>query len=213
MRRKQRLPLIIGILTLALIFSSIGFVVGYYRYSSLISKEKLERQKEQELLQALIKAQEDSWYNMNKGNETQVTSYGDIIGTNTVLINKILYTQCEDVIEEEEKPTSDLIGLNKKGFEDYLAANRLNWDLESFSKEEIILIKRENKVCPNDYVVSVNKGYIAVYKYDKDGEKKLIDQTEIPINVLPTVDQEKLQRGIIVKTLDEVNQLLEDYSS
>ena len=213
MRRKKMWPLILSILTLALVFSSIGFTVGYYRYSSQISQEKLERQKEQERLNALIKAQEDSLYNLNKDNEMSVTKYGDTISKETTLVYKILYTQCQSVIEKMEQPSLELIGLNEKGFEEYLKQNHPNWEIESFSKKDIIVIKRENKICPNHYVISVNEGYIAIYKYDEDGTKSLVDQTEIPINLLPTVDQEKLQRGILVETMEDVNQLLEDYSS
>lgn len=213
MRRKKIWPLILSILTLALVFSSIGFAVGYYRYSSQISQEKLERQKEQELLNALIKSQEDSLYNINKDNEMTVTKHGDTISKETKLVYKILYTQCQDVIEKKEQPSLELIGLNKNGFEEYLKQNHPNWEIESFSKNEIIIIKRENRICPNHYVISVNKGYIAIYKYDEDGIKSLVDQTEIPINLLPTVDQEKLQRGILVETMEDVNRLLEDYSS
>lgn len=213
MRRKKVFPLIISFLILALVFGSIGFVVAYYKYSGQIAKEKLERQKDQELLQALIKAQEDSLYNINKNNETTVTNYNDIINNETQLIYKTLYTQCEDIIEEKQKPTSELIGLNKDGFKEYLTKNQLDWEIESFSKEKVVLLKQVNKTCPNHYLVSVNKGYIAIYRYDEDSNKELIEQTDISINILPTIDQEKLQKGILVDTRKEVNELLEDYSS
>jgi len=213
MRIKNRLSLIIGVLTLALFFSSIGFVVGYYRYSGQISQEKLERQKEQEILNALIKAQQDSFYNFNKQDETAVTNYGDTITKDTIIIYKILYTQCQNTIEEREPAKLELIGLNEKGFEEYVNKNLTNTEIQSFSKEQIILEKRENRVCPNHYLISVNNGYIVIYQYDEDGVKQLVDQTGIPITILPIVDQEKLQRGILVESLEDVNELLEDYSS
>jgi len=213
MRIKNRLSLIIGVLTLALFFSSIGFVVGYYRYSGQISQEKLERQKEQEILNALIKAQQDSFYNFNKQDDTAVTNYGDTITKDTIIIYKILYTQCQNTTEEREPAKLELIGLNEKGFEEYVNKNLTNTEIQSFSKEQIVLEKRENRVCPNHYLISVNNGYIAIYQYDEDGVKQLVDQTGIPITILPIVDQEKLQRGILVETLEDVNELLEDYSS
>ncbi|MFW5649411.1 MAG: BofC C-terminal domain-containing protein [Candidatus Alkaliphilus sp. MAG34] len=213
MRRRRVLPLIISFLMLALVFGSIGFVAAYYRYSGQMAEEKFERQKEQELLQALIRAQEDSSYNIDKNNEIGVTNYNDTISYETQLVYKTLYTQCEDIIEEVQRPAFELVGLNKDGLEEYLIENQLDWEIESFTKERVALLKQVNKVCPNHYLVSVNKGCIAIYKYDEDGNKELVMQTDIPVNILPILDQEKLQKGILVNTRTEVNQLLEDYSS
>ncbi len=213
MRRRRVFPLIISFLVLALVFGSIGFVAAYYKYSGQIARERSERQKEQELLQALIKEQENCSHNIDRSNEVTVTNYNDIINNKTELIYKTLHTQCEDIIEEVQKPEPELIGLNKDGFKEYLTKNQLNWEIESFSKEKVVLSRQVNKVCPNHYLVTVNKGYITIYKYNEDGSKELVEQTDIPINILPVMDQEKLQKGILVDTKKEVNQLLEDYSS
>ncbi len=213
MRRRRVFPLIISFLVLALVFGSIGFVAAYYKYSGQIARERSERQKEQELLQALIKEQENCSHNIDRSNEVTVTNYNDIINNETKLIYKTLHTQCEDIIEEVQKPEPELIGLNKDGFKEYLTKNQLNWEIERFSKEKVVLSRQVNKVCPNHYLVTVNKGYITIYKYNEDGSKELVEQTDIPINILPVMDQEKLQKGILVDTKKEVNQLLEDYSS
>lgn len=214
MRRKRRVfPLTISFFILALVFGSIGFATAYYRYSGQIAKEKIERQQEQELLQALIKAQEDSSCNINKNNEIIAANYNDTINNETQLIYKTLYAQCEDTIEEIQNATSELIGLNEDGFKEYLTENQLDWEIESFSKERIVLSKQVDTICPNYYLVSVNNGCIAIYRYDENNNRRLIEQTDIPINILPIIDQEKLQKGVLLETMDEVNRLLEDYSS
>ena len=212
MKRKNRVPLIIGAVIVALFFSSIGFGIGYYRYSAEIAKEKLARQNNQKQLEALIKAQQNSIHNVNN-DETMVTNYGDTISKETTILYKTRYTQCNDTIKETAEPTLELIGLNEKGLEKYIKENNSKWEIESFSKNEIVLVKMVNKVCPNHYLISVNNGYISIYKYEEDEEKVLIERTEVSIKNLPTVDQEKLQRGIIVETLEDVYQLLEDFSS
>ncbi len=213
MRRRRTLPLIVSFLILASVFSLIGFTAAYYKYSGQIAREKSERQEEQELLQALIRAQENSLHNVDKNSETAVTNYSDIINYETQLVYRTLYAQCEDVVDEVQGPILELIGLNKDGLEEYLIKNQLNWEIEGFSKEKVILLKRVAGICPNHYLISVNKGYIVIYKYNEYGDKELIKQTDIPVNILPIVDQEKLQKGILVNTEKEVNQLLEDYSS
>lgn len=104
MRRRRTLPLIISFLILAVVFGLIGFTTAYYKYSGQIAREKSERQKEQELLQALIRAQEDSLYNSNKNSETTVTNYNDTISCETQLVYRTLYAQCEDIDEEVQGP-------------------------------------------------------------------------------------------------------------
>jgi hypothetical protein len=132
MRRRRTLPLIISFLILAVVFGLIGFTTAYYKYSGQIAREKSERQKEQELLQALIRAQEDSLYNSNKNSETTVTNYNDTISCETQLVYRTLYAQCEDIDEEVQGPTLELIGLNRDGLEEYLIRNQLDWEIEGF---------------------------------------------------------------------------------
>lgn len=212
MRRKRFSPIVIMLIS-AIAFSSIGFMTAYYKYSKEIAQEKIERKKEQQLLQALINAQQSDLYNASKSNEKTVTSYNDIIDNKTQLIYKTLYTQCEHIIEENQQLTPELIGLNNEGLQKYLKANQLDLEIESFSKESVVLIRKIDKICPNHYLISVDKGYIAIYKYDKHSNKEILEKTDIPINILPVVDQERLQEGILLETMEEVNQLLEDYSS
>lgn len=211
--KKNKLSLVTGILTLALVFGFIGFTIGYYGQSNDISEAELNKEAQQKLINALLQAQENRIYNNDQKNNQTVINSGDTISKNTKLIYKIKYTQCGSIIEEEINPTMDLIGLNEEGLKNYVNQNYQNSEVESFSKQEVIIFKIENRVCPNHYMVSIHQGYIAVYKYDKEGNKHLVERTNIPVNRLPVIDQEKLQRGILLEDLKEVNQLLEDFSS
>ncbi|ABW19269.1 BofC C-terminal domain-containing protein [Alkaliphilus oremlandii] len=213
MRRKNKPSFILGVVIVALLFGSIGFGIGYYRYSSEIARQKQERRKEQDMLNALIKSQQESLNQFNNSSEAPVASHEDTLSRETKLVYKTIYTQCQDSTEDTVFPTSDLVGLNEKGLKEYLKKNKPNWEIEHFSKESITIVKRENKLCPDHYLVSVHNGYISIYQYDENGEKKLVEQTDVSVKSLPVVDQEKLQRGIILKTLEDVYQLLEDFSS
>lgn len=207
MRRKNNNSILWGILILIIFFSSLGFAGGYYTYSSKANKEKVGMQ-----LQKELEEQKYNSYLNNPRDGNVVLNFEDIIKEDTIIIYKTFYTQCEEFIEENQEPTLEIIGFNKDGLEKYLAKKTEKWAIETFSEKEVVLIKMENKVCTNHYLVSVKSGYIAIYKFDEEGMKYLIEQTSISIYPLPTVDQERLQKGILIKTLDNVNQLLEDYS-
>lgn len=217
MRRRRGLPSLLTIFIIAIIFTSIGFILAYYQFSGQMARERLDREEEERQLQALIEGRQDKIGNLNENpNEDRdiiVTRYRDTIDSNTSLIYKTLYSQCDHIVEEEGQVTEDLIGLNREGFQEYLISNQTGWEIESFEKVEITLLRQVNGACPDHYLVSVKGAYIAVYKYDKDNKKKLIEETDIAINILPIVDQEKLQKGILLETRQEVNKLLEDYSS
>lgn len=211
MRRKNKwsnkLSITIGVLTLAMVFGFIGFSIGYYRQSNQISQIDFNKQRQQQkLINSLLRTQDGI------KNQTVINT-GDTISQNTKIIYKTKYTQCGSIIEEEQPMDVDLIGLSEEGLKEYIYEKYQNSEVESFSNKKVVISKIENKVCPNHYKVSVHQGYIAVYKFDEEGEKHLVERTKIPVNHLPVIDQEKLQRGILVENLEEVNKLLEDYSS
>ncbi|HHT17697.1 MAG TPA: hypothetical protein GXZ77_08335 [Papillibacter sp.] len=61
------------------------------------------------------------------------------------------------------------------------------------------------------YCLRAENGRLAVYK--DDSEIRPLVETGIDIHQLRAVDREKLEKGIYVKTYEEVLQLLEDFNS
>ena len=63
---------------------------------------------------------------------------------------------------------------------------------------------------PAAYTLGVWEGQLAVFEGDAAFPNKLY---EVPISALPSAEQEKLRQGIVVQTIDELQLLLEDYTS
>jgi tetrahydromethanopterin S-methyltransferase subunit H len=61
------------------------------------------------------------------------------------------------------------------------------------------------------YCLRAVNGRVAVFR--DDSEIQLLAETGIDIALLRAVDREKLEKGICVKTYEEVLQLLEDFNS
>lgn len=92
-----------------------------------------------------------------------------------------------------------------------------NREVESISKYEIVLTEEQDVsydvTKANKYSVESNSGYVGIYKYDKDGKKSLVEETEIDVDALPRTVQDELQQGIVVNSQDEAYTKLEDMSS
>ncbi len=103
----------------------------------------------------------------------------------------------EDKIELSKFVTDDCIDE----WEDYALTKQ-----EELSKVNSDLTD-ENKT----YILKAEKEYINIYYLNEKGEAVLYRVTEIPIQFLSKEDVAKLEEGIEVKGLINVNQLLEDF--
>ncbi len=213
MRRRRNTPYVIGFFVVWLCFGVAGFVFGYY-YSPERDSEKplhiVEENTDDETRQQGIDI--NNFENNNELEEKPVSSYDLVVGEDTKVVFRTLYEKCQETNDEVKKPLNEMLGLKEKDFKEYTAQNLKEWQMVRFSGDEIVLFQRKNQVCPNHFLVSQEDGYIAIYKYDEEGKKNLVEKTQIPISVLPKLDQDKLNRGILLPTREEVNQLLEDYS-
>ena len=137
----------------------------------------------------------------------------NIVTNNTKIIFKTYYEKTRDTIIKERELPIMIVGKTLDELKDYLVANYGGWSIREINKDEVVLYQTTNQVSPNHYVIKNYNGYITIFQVDEEGNMKLINQTEIPMNSLSDVDRLKMEEGIIVKGIDGINQLLEDYSS
>ena len=65
----------------------------------------------------------------------------------------------------------------------------------------------------NKYSLEVEKGFIGLYKYNINGKRELIENTEIKLDSLPQSVQEEIQNGVVVDTQDDAYSRLESFDS
>lgn len=63
------------------------------------------------------------------------------------------------------------------------------------------------------YLVKEVGGVIKVFYYDEEGKEKLLRTTDIAFSLLSIVDQDLFQRGVIKHSIDELDELLQDFES
>ena len=137
----------------------------------------------------------------------------NIVTNNTKLVLRTYYEKTRDSTSKEMVLPKTLIGISLDELKRYLEENYVGWSIRDMNKDRVELYKVSNHVSPNHYIVKEYNGYITIFQVEEDGSMKLINQTEIPISSLSDMDRQKMSEGIIVKGIDGINQLLEDYSS
>ena len=78
--------------------------------------------------------------------------------------------------------------------------------LDNSLNEEIDLNLDEIKILDDNYMKSN-------YEYDINGNRELIENTEIKLDSLPQSVQEEIQKGVVVDTQDEAYSRLESFGS
>ncbi|RKD28036.1 BofC C-terminal domain-containing protein [Caminicella sporogenes DSM 14501] len=137
----------------------------------------------------------------------------ELVNKDTEIIFNILYKKTGEIVKDKVKVPITLVGMTLREFQDYIEKNYSDWKIKNISTNFVTLFKEKDGYIPNYYLIQNKDGYITIYKINEFGEKVLYQKTEIPLSVLSEVDKHKLEKGILVKSLDEVMSIIEDYSS
>lgn len=101
----------------------------------------------------------------------------------------------------------EIINLSK----DELRKLYSDWNIEKFSSNEIVLSKDIDTMCDEHFVLKLGKDNIEIYKSLENGKQKLYKSTNISRDYLTNVDIEKLEEGIYVYGISNLNSAIEDF--
>lgn len=87
-----------------------------------------------------------------------------------------------------------------------------DWEITSFSNEQVIMQRTITSLPPIAYTLSSVNDFIAIYRGAKN-LNDIIEITTIPTSHLPIEDKERLSRGISVLNRNDLIRRLEDFSS
>ncbi|HAZ37110.1 MAG TPA: hypothetical protein DCY71_04580 [Clostridiaceae bacterium] len=144
--------------------------------------------------------------------ETLNNDYKIVINNNTKITKINRYTMGM-VFEKktEEKPDSNLIGMDKDEAEKYF--KNIGYLMIEFTSKDVILVREKNSWCPGTFVVKDNEGYITIYDVDNNSNLIFKENTNMSTNMLPEVDKNEVIKGKTYETMDEVKSLISEYGS
>ena len=111
---------------------------------------------------------------------------------------------------------SELLNKTKEEIIAYLNEKYPNREVESITQYEILLSEKQvyNDITKkNKYSLEVSNQYLGIYKYDSNGQREVIENTQIKIDSLPQLAQEEIQKGILVDSEEEAYSKLGELSS
>ena len=152
---------------------------------------------------------ESNIINTNKAiNDVVATSGSDVkLSPNAYIIFEKHYTDCGHTIIEKQQINDDEVNKDEEYFKNAYS----DWEIESFSANEVKLYKEFQGNCDEHYLITVNDENIVVYSVDEDGNKTLKEETDIPVQYLPEEDVELLKKGITAYGQNELAKKLEDF--
>ncbi len=234
MRHKKAIMYFISFFSLSLLFSAC-YYLSYRHALNEFNEKAVERNEELRKIMASNNGKlpgEDNDSDLtkeNSGEETLDSSVAaDGMSDYTIKPSTVYKLQVYDVktgiTTEEYLPTpSYLIGLNRLEVIEYLdnytqelplsefEKGLISFQLVSFTKDEVVLKKTYNQdEVVYKYYLKAENGYIVAYYGDK---KTVFDYTSVSVENLPERDIEDLEAGILVKDLEQLYGLLENYSS
>ncbi|MDD4834451.1 MAG: hypothetical protein WCY24_03015 [Lutispora sp.] len=143
-------------------------------------------------------------------NQDKTTIEEDFVLQKSYKINYItIFTICEHRIEKKVDLPISYIGLSEAEFME----KNPGWNLAEINDDMIVLTKEIEAYCPKHFIIGIEGEYIAIYSYNDNGEKMLIEETDININTLTPEDQIILQSGIVADTEDDMEQKIEGFSN
>lgn len=184
----------------------IGFLMGLFIYDNKKNESKVIADANfSEVTDSCIDELEN--YEIAKLNLEETNASTTKISPNAIINFKICYQKCNHIIDSKQKISESLVNLTKEELQD----KYLDWDIERFTENNIILYKEENRMCDEHYILKQENGCIAIYKLDEKNNESLLETTDIATEYLPEKDLKKIKKGIIVYTKQDLNKLLEDY--
>ncbi len=180
------------------------------------------------LLQSLSKQEHATAFqadgtNREAGGALTATTEAKTIQADSDYILEVYDRERDYLSKYELNPPAYLVGLDRKGLEQYVAdymehvpldefqMGLLSYEIVSFSGKKVVLRKvYDQSTVPYQYYLVVERGYLVVYYAD---QKTVYEYTGIEAAHLPEEDQVKLAYGIFLKDQSELYGLLQVYSS
>ncbi|MCL1913585.1 MAG: hypothetical protein FWG10_06880 [Eubacteriaceae bacterium] len=145
-------------------------------------------------------------------NDTAIQSVDvDKTTINTKFVYTVNYAKSVSTRTKEEKIPHALAGLTKEELADFVHG----WTIDYFGKDLVSLSRNVDSYSPENYTLSISyeDQSLALYGYDEDGQVYLVRLLDMPLANLEPWDVDELDRGITVFGEEELNRLLENYSS
>ncbi len=110
----------------------------------------------------------------------------------------------------------ELLDKTKEEIRTYLSEKYPDKEIDSITQHEIVLSEKaplNDKSKSNKYSLEIENGLVGLYKYDINGKRELVENTEIKLDSLPQAVQEEIQKGVLADSQEDAYSILESFGS
>lgn len=172
---------------------------------------RLENNNSLELLSSQEKVTDEciEEYNEYMSNEDDIVASSTELklSPNAELIIQKQYNKCNHIINEYAEILPEMVNRNQEEIEDMYS----NFTVETFNNNKLVVMKQENGVCGEHYILREENGNVIVNEINENDEEKLYERTSISTEYLTQTDLINLKNGIKIYGRENLNSFLEDY--
>jgi hypothetical protein len=198
---------VFSLILACLIISLSSFFIGYY-----LIQGKGQEKPQKDIMQSELDEKKPEDNDKDYEIATQPDEE-ELIGPYTVIEIITYYKECGHFISKVEKADSKIINMNEEEFKSYIHNINKDWRMVLFTHERVIIEEEREHLCPNHFIIGVEGDRIAIFKINEEGERVLYKIVDVEITMLKEIDQEKLKKGIVIDSEEEIGDVLENFIS
>lgn len=204
----------LGYFLLIIVFI-VGLSVGLYTGTNSIDNRKLSQNNNgnvepiQDVVIKKVQGKNEEENNSGEEKIVEVVRTEEKISPYAKLVIKKKFSKCNHTTVSIVDVPKELVNLPRKDLEEKYSG----WEIEKFSSDEVILYREIAANCEDHFVLKEKDGNIAIYNETDEDEMNLIEILSVNLDLLSEEDKNNLQEGIKIYGKDELNSLIEDYTS
>ncbi len=204
----------LGYFLLIIVFI-VGLSVGLYTGTNSIENRNLSQNNNgnvepiQDVVIKKVQGKNEEENNSGEEKIVEVVRTEEKISPYAKLVIKKKFSKCNHTTVSIVDVPKELVNLPRKDLEEKYSG----WEIEKFSSDEVILYREIAANCEDHFVLKEKDGNIAIYNETDEDEMNLIEILSVNLDLLSEEDKNNLQEGIKIYGKDELNSLIEDYTS
>lgn len=204
----------LGYFLLIIVFI-VGLSVGLYTGTNSIENRNLSQNNNgnvepiQDVVIKKVQGKNEEENNSGEEKIVEVVRTEEKISPYAKLVIKKKFSKCNHTTVSIVDVPKELVNLPRKDLEEKYSG----WKIEKFSSDEVILYREIAANCEDHFVLKEKDGNIAIYNETDEDEMNLIEILSVNLDLLSEEDKNNLQEGIKIYGKDELNSLIEDYTS
>ena len=186
---------------IVIILIAVGIVIAtIFTSFFIVNKQASKNNKSDTIVGEIAQEEEildectDEYESMQAQNILETNASEERISPNCSFTQKIYYSGCKHTISNYLELPQDVVNLNKEELQEQY----VDWEIEKFSSDEVILYKEKQGECGEHFVVRMDGENVVIYKILQDNKEELYEITGISPEYLTENDKINMKNGIYV---------------